>query len=83
MGGARGEPEETRYCFQGRVGIVAGPATYVMEHSGTNRHAVDAGPILGCGVPDDQCLTKQHALPPSPGQESGEAATAMRPLSPA
>jgi hypothetical protein len=70
-----------RYCFFGSAGEVAVSATYVIEQGGTRRQAVDAGPILGCGVPDDQCLTKQHVLPPSPGQEPGDAATAARPVS--
>lgn len=70
-----------RYCFLGRVGDVAVLATYMIAQAGTKRQAVEAGPILGCGVPDDQCLTKQHALPPLPGQESGDAATVARPVS--
>jgi hypothetical protein len=67
-----------RYCFFGSADEVAVLATYLIEQGGTERQAVDAGPILGCGVPDDQCLTKQHALPPLPGQEPGDAATVAR-----
>jgi hypothetical protein len=48
-----------------------------MEQAGTKRQAVELGPIFGCGVPDAQCLTRQHALPPSPGQEPGDAATVV------
>jgi hypothetical protein len=70
-----------RYCFFGSAGGVALFATSVIEQAGTKRQAVEPGAILGCGVPDDQCLTKQHTLPPSPGQEPGDAATVARPVS--
>jgi hypothetical protein len=70
-----------RYCFFGSADEVAVLATYLIEQGGTRTEAVDAGPILGCGVPDDQCLTKQHVLPPSPGQEPGDSATVARPVS--
>jgi hypothetical protein len=69
-----------RYCLFGRTGDVAVPTTYAMGQAGKKRKAVDAGPTLGCGVPDDQCLTRQHALPPSPGQEPGDATTVARPV---